>query len=99
MSQAELARAIGVPQQNVAYWELSDKPPNSAVLPKLAHILGVRLEALLSPSTPPEAAARPGPRGRLLKTFEAAASLPRQQQLLVEQFVSALLAQHKGRAA
>lgn len=98
LSQAELARAIGVPQQNVAFWELSDKPPRSDALPKLAHVLGVKVEALLSPSTPP-GARRSGPKGRLLKVFEAAASLPRPQQQLVEQFVSTLLAQQRGRAA
>jgi transcriptional regulator with XRE-family HTH domain len=96
LSQAELARAIGVPQQNVGYWELSDKPPRSDVLPALARVLGVSVESLLSPSSPFDAARRPGPRGRLLKTFEAAASLPRSQQLLVEQFVSTLLAQRKA---
>ena len=98
LSQAELARAIGVPQQNVAFWELSDKPPRSDALPKLAHVLGVKVEALLSPSMPP-GARRSGPKGRLLKVFEAAASLPRPQQQLVEQFVYTLLAQQRGRAA
>ena len=98
LSQAELARAIGVPQQNVAFWELSDKPPRSDALPKLAHVLGVKVEALLSPSMP-AGGRRSGPKGRLLKVFEEAASLPRPQQLLVEQFVSTLIAQHRGRAA
>lgn len=95
LSQAEVAAAIGVPQQNVAYWEVSSKPPRSDVLPALAKLLGVKVEVLLSQDPLPTALQRPGPKGKLLKAFEAAASLPRNQQALVEQFVSTLLAQRK----
>ena len=42
LSQAELARLVGESQQNVAYWELSDKPPRSDAIPKLAKVLGLR---------------------------------------------------------
>ena len=96
LSQVEVAKAIGVPQQNVAYWELSEKPPRSDVLPALAKLLGVKVEALLSPTTPVSALQRPGPKGKLQKAFEAAASLPRSQQALVEQFVTTLVAQRKA---
>jgi hypothetical protein len=42
-------------------------------------------------------ASRPrGPKGRLLKAFEAASLLPKRQQQLVEQFVSTLVAQRKS---
>lgn len=98
LTQAELAEAVGVPQTNIAFWEFSDKPPRSDVLPKLAAILGVTVEALLAPSSPPPASKKRGPRGRLLKAFEAASSLPKRQQQLVEQFVSALVAQRRGAA-
>ncbi len=96
LSQTEVAKAIGVPQSNVAYWELSDKPPRSDVIPALAKLLGVKVEALLSPSATPSVLDRPGPKGKLLKAFEAATCLPRSQQALVEQFVSTLVAQHKA---
>lgn len=96
LTQAEVADAIGVPQQNVAYWEISSKPPRSDVLPPLAKLLGVKVEALLSAEPLSAALQRPGPKGKLLKAFEAAASLPRNQQALVEQFVSTLLAQRKA---
>jgi len=36
------------PQPNIAYWELSDKPPRSDVLHKLADALGVGIPELLS---------------------------------------------------
>ena len=93
LTQAELAAALDVPQQNVAFWEFASKPPRSDVLPQLAKTLGVTVEAILSPGAA-HVAQRRGPKGRLLKAFEAAASLPKRQQQLVEQFVSTLLAQH-----
>ena len=96
LTQAELADAIGVPQTNIAFWEFADKPPRSDVLPKLATVLGVSVELLLAPAALPPPARKRGPRGRLLKAFEAASSLPKRQQQLVEQFVSTLVAQRKA---
>lgn len=96
MTQAELAEAVGVPQANIAFWEFSEKPPRSDVLPRLAAVLGVSVEVLLTPSAaPPKPARKRGPKGRLLRAFEAAASLPKRQQQLVEQFVSTLVAQSR----
>ena len=98
LTQAELAVALGVQQQTVAFWEFADKPPRSDVLPQLAKVLGVTVEAILSPGAA-HVAQRRGPKGKLLKAFEEASALPRRQQALVEQFISTLLAQHRGRAA
>ena len=92
LTQAEVAHVLGVPQQNVAFWEFAEKPPRSDVLPKLAQLLGVSVEAILSPGAT-DAPKRRGPKGKLLKAFEAASGLPRRQQQLVEQFVSTLVAQ------
>lgn len=82
----------------MAFWEFADKPPRSDVLPQLAKVLGVTVEAILSPGAA-RVAQRRGPKGKLLKAFEEASALPRRQQALVEQFISTLLAQHRGRAA
>lgn len=97
LTQAEVARVLGVPQQNVAYWEFADKPPRSEVLPKLAALLGVSVEAILSPGAA-SVPARRGPKGKLLQAFEAASALPKRQQQLVEQFVSTLVAQRRDSA-
>jgi transcriptional regulator with XRE-family HTH domain len=48
LSQYELARYVGVPQANIAFWERSEKPPRSEVLPKMAEALGVSVEYLLN---------------------------------------------------
>lgn len=43
LSQTELARLVGETQANISFWERTDKPPRSDVLPKLAKVLGVSL--------------------------------------------------------
>jgi transcriptional regulator with XRE-family HTH domain len=97
LSQAALARLVGESQQNVAYWEQSDKPPRSDVLPKLARVLGVSVEQLLDVKTP--IARRNGPVGKVRKLFEEVSELPRRQQEKVVGFVSALVEQYKRQAS
>jgi transcriptional regulator with XRE-family HTH domain len=87
-SQAELARVVGIPQQNIGYWETTGKAPNSDVLPKMAKALGVRVEDLLGTPTQPR---KSGPVGRLQKVFELASTLPRKEQDIVVTFVESLI--------
>ena len=93
LSQAELARTIGVPQQNVAYWETTNKPPRSEVLPTMAKALGVRVEDLLGETA--SLARKPGPVGRLQRVLEKASDLPRRDQQLIADFVETLVERHK----
>jgi transcriptional regulator with XRE-family HTH domain len=97
LSQAELARLIGELQQNVAYWELSDKPPRSDALPKLAKVLGVTVESFLDTDSKPVRKGT-GPAGRVRKVFEEVTRLPRSQQQRVVEFVEALVEQYKRNA-
>jgi transcriptional regulator with XRE-family HTH domain len=94
LSQAELARSLGVPQSSVGFWETASKPPRSDILPKLAKALGVHVEDLLG-STPLASPGRPGPVGKLQRALEQAAVLPRRQQLLVVEFVNTLVQQQR----
>lgn len=94
LSQAELAKALGVPQSTVGYWETAPKPPRSDVLPKLAKVLGVRVEDILG-TTPIASPSRPGPVGKLQRAFEHASVLPRRQQELVVEFVDTLVHRQK----
>lgn len=66
----------------------------SDVLPKLARVLGVRVEELLGEQgfAPPR---RPGPIGKLQRAFQLASSLSRKQQELVTQFVETLAEQNR----
>lgn len=96
ITQAELAKVLGEPQQNVAFWEFSDRPPRSDVLPRLAQALGVSVDTLLSPSAAPQH--RTGPKGKVLRAFEAVSALPRNQQAKVLVVVDALVQQYRRKA-
>jgi transcriptional regulator with XRE-family HTH domain len=94
-SQYELARLIGVPQPNIAFWELSAKPPRSEVLPKMARALGVRVEQLLDTEAAVERKA--GPTGKVQQAFEAVSRLPRRQQEKILEVVSLFVQQYGQR--
>ncbi len=96
LSQVELAELVGEKQQNIAFWEQSNKPPRSDVLPKLARVLGVRVEDLLHPDTSPKR--RGGPVGKVLRIFEEVSKLPRREQSRVVEFVATMLEHYKRSA-
>ena len=93
LSQYELARLIGEPQANIAYWERSKKPPRSDVLLKLASVLGVSVEAILNGNG--SFKRRGGPTGKLQKIFNEVSKLPKRQQEKVIEFVFAFVKQQK----
>ena len=97
LTQTELAQLVGETQQNIAYWEQSERPPRSDVLPKLARILGVQIEHLLDGTDLPKTR-RAGPVGRVQKIAGTVASLPRKQQERIVETVSALVEQYRRRA-
>jgi transcriptional regulator with XRE-family HTH domain len=103
LTQAELAALVEEPQANIAYWERSDKPPRSDVLPRLAKALGVRVEDLLGVHATVTKLApltsSSGPVGQIQRAFEEARRLPRSQQRKVAEFVSALVEQYKRKAS
>jgi len=93
LTQTELAQLVGESQQNIAFWEQSEKPPRSDVLPKLAKVLGVKIEQILEGELPQTR--RAGPVGKVQKIFEEVSTLPRKQQERIVETVSALVAQYK----
>jgi|SRR5215831_2573612 len=96
LSQYELAEMIGEPQPNIAYWELSDKPPRSDVLHKLADVLGVGIPDLLSVNGRTVAVSKSArPAGKVRKVFEDVSRLPRRQQEHIVRVVSALVMQYE----
>ncbi len=96
LTQTELAELIGESQTNIAYWEQSEKPPRSDVLPELAEVLGVRVEDLLHVNRAP--ARRRGPVGKVQRLFEEVSKLPRREQKKVVELVSVLVDQYKRSA-
>jgi transcriptional regulator with XRE-family HTH domain len=96
-SQAELGRLVGEKQQIIAFWEQSNKPPRSDVLPKLARVLGVSVEALLSPAAPTPALIPRGggPVGKVRKLFDEVSRLPRRQQDKIFEFLKPIVEEFK----
>lgn len=96
LSQAELARLVGESQANISFWERCDKPPRSDVLPKLAEVLGVRIQDLIEAAGP---AATRVPVGKVQQLFEEVRKLPRRKQERLVEVVSALLKEYKLKAS
>jgi transcriptional regulator with XRE-family HTH domain len=78
LTQLELALAVGETQQNIAFWEKFDHPPRSDVLPKLAKVLGVRIEDFIV-TTAAATLTKQQPVGEIQKTFDEVRKLPRRQ--------------------
>jgi transcriptional regulator with XRE-family HTH domain len=100
LSQYELARYVGVPQANIAFWERSEKPPRSEVLPKMAEALGVTVEDLLNVNagkTAPRKATKSNgrPAGKVREVFDRVSKLPRRQQEHIVNWVSAYVSQYE----
>ncbi|MBL8194617.1 MAG: helix-turn-helix transcriptional regulator [Blastocatellia bacterium] len=96
MSQYELADLVGVRQSNINFWEHSDKPPRSEVIPRLAEVLEVSVAELLD-ATPAETIInnRVGPVGKVRKVFEKVGKLPRNQQEKIVEVVEVFLSQYQ----
>jgi transcriptional regulator with XRE-family HTH domain len=100
LTQTELADAIGEMQQTIAYWERSPRPARSDAIPKIARVLGVSIEDLLSDTNvPPKRPIKSGPTGKMEKLFAEVSRLPRRQQDKIAEFVSAFIEQHKRKAS
>jgi transcriptional regulator with XRE-family HTH domain len=95
LTQTELARLVGEPQQNIALWEQSNKPPRSDAIPKLAKALGVSVEDLFTDKVRP--ARRAGPVGKVRKLFDEVAKLPRRQQEKIVEFLTPIVEDYKRR--
>ena len=94
---AELAGILGVPQSNIAFWEQSEKPPRSDVLPAMAQAFGVRLEELLKVEAEKRTPAKKknGPTARVREVFDRVSKLPRRQQEKIVEFVSVFVTQYE----
>jgi DNA-binding XRE family transcriptional regulator len=99
LTQTELAEAVGVPQANIVFWEWSDKPPRSDLLPKMAKVLAVRVDDLIVTDGHIPLTKRPGPVGEIQRAFEAVRQLPRSQQRKIVETVDALVDQYRRKEA
>jgi transcriptional regulator with XRE-family HTH domain len=96
LSQTALADLLGVSQANIAFWERSEKPPRSDVLPKLAKILGVSVETILGIEAAPK---KPGPVSRLQRLFDDIKDLPRKDQEAAAEWLEFFVDKRRNRKA
>lgn len=96
-SQAELGKLVNETQQNIAFWEQSDKPPRSDVLPKMAKVLGSTVDEILNAKTTRSGQKR-RPAGRTQQLFEEVSNLTRKQQEKITDVIAAMVEQYRRKA-
>ncbi|MFY9314846.1 MAG: helix-turn-helix domain-containing protein [Burkholderiales bacterium] len=90
LTQQALADELGLSQQIVASYEIGRRRIPVSTLPKLAHTLGVSVEALIGAQEPP---AKRGPTPKLQRHMERISQLPKTQQRFLLQMIETALAQ------
>jgi transcriptional regulator with XRE-family HTH domain len=100
LTQQQLADSIGIPQPQLASYEIGRRRVPVSLLPALARTLGVTLESLIdhdaATALPIESRTRPGPVSRLERQLERISQLPRARQKFVVEMLDTVLAQHAG---
>ncbi|MFC1498217.1 helix-turn-helix domain-containing protein [Verrucomicrobiota bacterium] len=95
LSQKDLAERIDVPIANIGFWERTNTPPSSKVLPELAKALDTTVEFILLGKEKTNRKRSGGPTGKTKEVFEEVSSLPRRQQKKIIDVVDALIVQAK----
>jgi transcriptional regulator with XRE-family HTH domain len=95
LSQQQLAAQLGISQRAYAHWERNPVALRPEQLLKLAAVLNISVEELVSNNTATNRGR--GPTGRMRQLFEAASKLPRSQQQKIAAVVEAFVAQHANR--
>lgn len=93
MTQAELARAIGMSQQAVFAYELGDRRVSVPVLSKLAKIFGISLEALVE-MTPEKRSRNQRLSPKAIRHAERLQGLSKTKQRFVIRIIDVLEQQH-----
>ncbi len=93
LTQVQLAEALGIPQPQLASYEIGRRRVPVSLLPSLARALAVPIEDLIGEDGPQPAAPRRGPASRVQQQLERIQSLPRAQQRFVLQMIDTVLQQ------
>ena len=90
LSQAELAKAVGIPQRTLSQYERTADTFPAALVAPLARALGVTLEEVLG--VEPGGARKRGPKSRLERQFEAIRQLPKSRQQFIGKLLDEMMA-------
>ncbi|MQL48221.1 helix-turn-helix domain-containing protein [Photorhabdus khanii] len=93
LTQAQLAQALNVSQQAVQSWEAGRRRVQISVLPEMARLLCVSLEALFGEEAIDMVPRKRGPASRLEQQIQIISQLPRAKQKLVSEMLEAVIAQ------
>ena len=91
LTQQQLAEQLGIAQQTLAHYEVGRLRIPASMLPTLAQLLSLNVEALLG--QPVKAAAKRGPASRLAQQVERIGQLPKTKQRFVIEMLDTVLAQ------
>jgi transcriptional regulator with XRE-family HTH domain len=89
ITQQQLADLLDVSQQSVAAYEVGRLRIAVSMLPRLARVLGVSVEALIGETVKP---ARRGPTPKLQQQMERISQLPKTKQRFVMEVLESILA-------
>jgi transcriptional regulator with XRE-family HTH domain len=89
LSQAELAKALDIPQRTVSFYEREADAIPSTLVPPLAAVLGVGVGEILG--VPDEGRGKRGPKSKLERQFEQVGRLPKSKQKFVSDFLDTVL--------
>jgi len=99
LTQQQLADQLGIPQPQLASYEIGRRRVPVSLLPRLARALAVAVETLLDDDAieqPVSSRTRRGPASRLEQQLERVSQLPRARQKFVVEMLDTVLAQHAG---
>lgn len=91
LSQAELAKALGIPQRTISFYEREADSIPSTLVPPLAEALGVTVGEVLG--VPDGGRGKRGPKSKLERQFVQVARLPKSKQKFVSDFLDTVLQQ------
>lgn len=92
LTQAEVAKELGISARAYAFWEREPVAVRAEQLAILARLFGVSVDTLVGHEPPKQRGN--GPAGKMRRLFEAASTLPRNQQQKVMALLDAFVAQH-----
>jgi len=99
LTQVQLAERLSIPQPQLASYEVGRRRMPVSMLPRLARVLDVPIEALISEEgapAPGHGRTRRGPASRLEQQLDAISQLPRAKQRFVVQMLDTVLAQQSA---
>ena len=95
LTQIKLAKILGISQQHMGSFENGIRKIPASMLPTLAELFGISLEALYGQEETNKSTKR-GPTPKLLKQVEQLASLPKSKQKFVMEMLDTVIKQQVG---